>query len=108
MLFIQLIGEFSSSTSERFLVHLNLIVINIVNITGLNPNLLEMLPIIQLHLLLQVLLKLHLPKLLSLDVLEHLLSLLLLLHLSGGTFSLHLLDSLNPLIICHIKFSRWI
>ena len=108
MFLIQLGGHISSSTPKWLLMHSNLIIIDIVDIARLYSNFLKMLPIIQFHLYLKILLQLHLLQLFSLDVLKHLLSLLLLLHLGSCTFCLHLLDGLHPLIICHVKFGSWV
>ena len=51
-----------------------------------------------------ILLDLHLPQLLILDLLEHLLLPLQILNLLTSALDLHLLDILDPLLVRHVQF----
>lgn len=108
MLIIKPSCNFSGSTPERCLLHGYLIVVNIVNITGLDAMLLEKLSIVNSFFCLKLSLQLHLTELFGLDIFEHLGTLLLLLHFLFGTFAHVLGYLLNPLFIGHVQFNGWI
>ena len=105
MLLIQAVCHFSCAATEGLLLHLNFIVIDIVNITGLDAHLLEEPPIILPLLLLQLLFDGHLLQLFGLDVFEHLGTLLDFLHLHLRAFVHVLFDLLDTLIVSHIELA---
>jgi hypothetical protein len=82
---------------------LDSIVIHVVNIAGLDADILEEFSIIQSLLLLQLLLHGHLLELFGLDIFEHFGTFFLLLYLHLGAFIHVFLDLLNPLIISHVE-----
>lgn len=87
---------------------LDLVVVDVVAVTGFDSNLMEELAIIVLLLCLHFFLFRHLSQLMGLDILEHLGFFASLVYFLLCFLGLQLLNSFDPILISHVQLGCWI